>query len=365
MVSMRGSSIRDGPRGATEQLTVAKRQLRDWVEPRLSELPRGDNGAVLERQLNTELGDAGLFCGEDPEDLGCLEEVRLHWSNQFLVLVTGVSIVCGFDESAYVYSPSDEGWRRVWQVEQNTYTENEYKPQKIEAVLISDYSQANDYVMLTLGTEQWCSSNWHRVYYRAFRLGPDPNAPALIDGEERAYLGDPPEIEGSVSRDEILVEFAGHSIDSGIIVRTVVRRFRIDGEEVRRVDPLALKPRDFVDEWLTHDWSEAVFWSESANRASLNENHERLHKERVYGEFIYPPMHCPLWPDLWQVGVALSEEKKPIGEEPDGTYFLVRWRPPYVFRMVAVGDRPWSECSEEDREAEDAPRTLFPVRDWR
>jgi len=201
MVGMRGKDVADpslGPRGATPQLTVAKHQLRDWVESRLKEMPPGGDGGLLHRDLNAALDAAGLFCDREwqgrrpcPEWTlsGYLEEVEFHWSQDFLILKTGLGIECGFDESAYVYAHSDEGWKRVWQTEQNAYTEKEYKPQTIEQVLISPRNPANDYIALTLGAESWCSSVWHRVYYRAFRLGPFPDASPLLDGSQIADTG--------------------------------------------------------------------------------------------------------------------------------------------------------------------------------
>jgi hypothetical protein len=206
LIGMRGKPPDSGgPRGATPALKVAKHQLRDWAESRLKDLAlRGDEGE-LERRLNAELREAKLVCDDSPtdqptcpaEDLrGFLNPLKFRRSRSFLILQTGVGIECGFDESAYLYSWTDEGWRRVWQNEQNTYTEKEYKPQHIEAVLVSPYNRANDYVLLTLGLQPWCSSNWHDVYYRAFRLGPDASSAPLIEGEEYAYLGVDRPIQG-------------------------------------------------------------------------------------------------------------------------------------------------------------------------
>lgn len=87
--------------------------------------------------------------------------------------------------------------------------------------------------------------------------------------------------------------------------------------------------------------------------------HRKLHKDNVHGEFIYPTMHCPATPDLWQVGVDFSDSPTPIGEPPKGVYFTVRWRPPYKFSMVRVNDTPSAACSQEDREADEGSQTLF------
>jgi hypothetical protein len=227
--------------------------------------------------------------------------------------------------------------------------------------LISPYNRENHYLVLTLASESWCSSNWHRVYYRAFRLGPDLQAAPLVSGAEYAYLGshDPP-IQGSVGADDVLVEFTVGSIDSSVHSREAIRHYSITKNGVRREDPLALSPRDFVDEWIVSDWRESARWSEEANRPSMLQWHDKLKK--MTGEFIPPTMHCRNNPDLWQVG--FGDAQLSTDTELRGAYFLVRWRPPYRFGMVEVNDRPWPSCTDRDPKA-DAPRTLFPVQAWR
>jgi hypothetical protein len=359
-------------RGSGPRLTVAKHQLRDWVEGRLTGITRiADIGAV-EREANAALGKAGLFCGRnDPTKeecpdwwlMGYLEPIALKREGVFLVLITRVGIECGTDQSAYIYSWSDDGWGRTWQNEQNTYTDKDYRPQTLDAVLISPYSPTNDYVVLTLGSESWCSSNWHNVYYRAFRLGPDPDAAPLVSGYRWSFLNRDPPIQGSVTSKDVLVEFTPRSIDGGVLIRRAVLHYRLDRNDtvqpVKRIDPLALSPRDFVDEWLISEWRDAADWSETKGRVAARDWHRMLHKDLVAGEFS-PTMHCPATPDLWQVAVDFEQHEEWPPKNVKLVYFLVRWRPPYVFSMVQVNDRPSPGCAEEDRSADQTPRTLFP-----
>ena len=372
MTSMRGTQMQNiqkgAPRGATPLLTTGKHELRDWIESRLPELGERDNPAAFENQLNSELGAAALMfdaahaTAPDPwsmEYLGYLNPVRVQRRSVFIVVVTSVGIQCGEDESAYVYGWSGDGWQRVFQNEQNDYSDEGYKPQFLSDVVISPWNLSNNYVALTLGRQTSCASIWHDIYFRVYRLGGDPSARPLISGEEYANVGSDPPIRGSATPDDVLIQYNGHSIDGGIIVRQHVEHYRIDGPEPKRIQPLALRPRDFVDEWLTHEWKEAAFWSESADRRGMLALHQKLHKDNVFGEFIYPTMHCPATPDLWQVGVDFSDPPTPIGEPPKGIYFTVRWRPPYEFSMVRVSDAPTAACNQEDRDADERPQTLF------
>jgi hypothetical protein len=197
-------------------------------------------------------------------------------------------------------------------------------------------------------------SSLHNVYYRVFRLGPDPSARPLVEGAVWARIdGDPP-IHGSVAVDDVLIETTSAGGLGGMPYE-VIRHYRFEHDTVRRIDPLALCPRDFVYEWLSSEWTTAAAsWSESASRRTMLDWHERLGKRS--GEFTYPTLHCPATPDLWQVGADFGD---PLTFPLKATnYFLVRWRPPYNFSMVEVSDQPWPQCTEEDRKADEA-RTLF------
>jgi len=366
VMSMRGKPTNAGPRGATAELTNAKHLLRDWAELQVVKLPRDGDAAALQKNLNSQLRQSGLTCSWTPADkapcpdwsqLGYVGDVQFHWSSGFLVLLTGVGIECGYDESAYVYSWSNESWRRVWQNEQNAYTEKKYKPQSIEKVLISVDASGNDYIALTLGTQSWCESNWHDVYFRAFHMG--AAAAPLIDEAQLANVEDEP-LNGSVRHDDVLVEFTGQSLTSGNLIRTAVFHYRIEGNAARRIDPLALSPLDFVDEWLAAKWKEAASWSESANLTRMRAGHDQLHRS---GEPIEPTMRCPTLYNVWQVGIDFSDSAE-AGENLGKVYFLVRWTPPYVFRMVRVSNAPSPACTQKDPQADES-RTLFPTVDWR
>lgn len=316
-----------GPRGATPQLTVAKHQLLDWLDSRLAHLGEDVDVGEVQRNLNLELRDAGLSCTDDgPVKTKCPEwtlsgfagQVNVRRSAAFVVITSGVGIECGYDESAYVYSWTGEKWVRVWRNEQNIYTKDKYKPQTLHSVLISPYNRANDYLVLTLGSESWCSSNWHDVYYRVFRLGPDQQAEPLVDGSEWTGVGMRyPPILGSISADDVLIEYLGCSIDSGMLLRERVFHYQIRHGEANRTDPFALGPRDFVDEWLKTDWRESSNWSEDANRRLTLEWRRKFDKDGIAGDFLDPTLHCRARPDLWQVGVDFRADSESANPKPD------------------------------------------------
>ncbi len=364
-------------RGATPQFEAVKTLLREWVETRLLFHPRDGDDAMLGSRLNQELRGADLACqtseevienrcgaGETFNSLGFLGavEIRRQQSGQFLIVRTAIGIACGFDESAYAYEWRKDRWRRVWRGEQVVYTQEQYAPQTIHSVLISRPADRDrrDHLILSLGSRQDCVSDPQPVYYRLWRLNEDRfDAKLLMNRSELAVIGIEPPITGSVTPGAAMVEFAAPSIDIKVGSRRVVRSFVVDGEDIKRVDPVALGPRGFTEDWLTQRWVDSIAWVRPGARPLLERWHDRLHDGGApKGTFAGVTQQCSV--NRWQVGVSVQDRNKGSRD----IYFLVRWRPPYYFEMLDIRDKPWAECAENDERADEA-RTLFASQDGR
>lgn len=314
-------------------------------------LPHTGDETQLVAALNADLKAARLICEADAcpvvSMLGFVGDVTLTRLDAFLLLKTGVGIECGHDESAYLFEWTTKGWHRFWETEQNQYNEDAYKPQRLEKVLITTAGRSSDYLILTLGAMPWCTSTWHDVYFRVFRPGSTVNPKPLFEGEEYAWLGK--ELQGSATPGNVLVEYSVGSLDPAVHSRTVVRKYSTGRGRLQRIDPIALSPRDFVEEWLSRDWPEVKSWTEARNRPRLQTSHTKLHGTGTFE----PTLRCPGTPELWQVGITFQSEQSPA-------YFLVRWRRPYHFRLVDITTKANVGCTEPDRAADEGHFTLFP-----
>ncbi len=356
--------------GATPELTVAKHQLRDWIEMQLGSLKDGEQEALSAR-INEGLKAVDVAeAGDDQSLLGSVGDVHLSIEAGVLIVTSGVGILCQYDESAYAYKRMNGSWHRIWESEQLDYSPQKYAPQQIAAVHVlqpfKDGKEVGPPFVMSLGYYWGCASTWHSVQYRVWRID-SAGSKLLIDESEEAWLRAETYIVGSIGQNpmeekapvDVLVEFTARSIDSGVHNREAVRHYLIDGDRVRRVDPVALSPRDFVDEWLTRGWNESSAWTASA---LLRQWHGRLHADFVGGEFGNVTRHCQT-PDLWQVTFEPQNAQKNFEPEPK-VHFLVGWRPPYHFTMRGISDKPWPRCTQEDRQA-DEWRTLFSTQEWR
>jgi hypothetical protein len=354
--------------GGGQGLTVFKHQLRDWIESKLAALDEKGDEKALQNKINDLIKDAGLiFPGETSDNfIGHLDYITLKREGDLITLVTGVGIVCTYDESAYAYEWKDKKWNRIWMSEQTHYEKGKYFPRHISSIQILhpyDYD-LNKYVdwriILSLGYERWCYSNWHNIYWQLCRVDSSGMKPLL---DQAQYAFQPYLLTGAFIRGyehgepgEVLIEFKKQSIDDGVHNRQAVYHYKVDRDSVHRIDPIALSPRDFVDEWIKTPWKQIVAWSSSD---TLRKQHNVF--EGVTGGFLgefSPTMHCKT-PDLWQVTLNTFDEKK-INDKGSPIYFLVRWQPPYRFTMMNIRANPWPLCSQKDEPA-DEWRTLFPT----
>jgi hypothetical protein len=336
-------------RGANAQLTVAKHQLRDWIESLLLRFPESGDEAMLSDQIHAGIRDAKLFCVDFnlecyPSSRGFLDEVQVSRESGFLIVRTAVGIWCGYDYSAYLYRWAGNRWQRIWQNEQNTYTEKDYRPQMLHAVHISEPDAGGNRLLLTLGSQPGCASAFQPAYWRVWPMNARYEVQgAILDGTEVVNVASEPPIEGLLAANAVMIEFTAGGTAYGESHKAI-RHFEIRNGQARQVDPIAPTPRDFVEQWLSAPWRQSAARAETP---SLQQWHAKLHREDGMGDFPDPALRCTSGTDLWQIGTHLHEGPK--------NYYLVRWKQPWHFTMMGVSDRPYPDCTIPDPTGDEHP----------
>jgi hypothetical protein len=296
------------------EVTVAKHQIRDWVESRLASFPENGDESALSSYFLAGIAKAKLFCDDDsdcsPTALGFLDEISVNRDHGFLVVRTavGTNVRCGYDNSAYVYEWKGGRWQRFWENEQNDYSRDAYRPQMLHSVHISDAGADGARLILTLGTPTGCHGAFVPVYYRVWRTGMPGAGPALIldKSETLNDEGEPPVI-GRVTAEDLLIEFSAGGTGYGF-THKAVRHYEIHGATVTQTDPIAPTARDFVEEWLA-----------APESPELREWHAKLHRDDGQGDYPEPALRCANDPSLVEIATHLEESPE--------HYFLVRTAP--------------------------------------
>ncbi len=381
-------------RGADPLMMEVKHELRDWIEPQLLQLAdKDDQGTVettdpseLVKTINAKLTAADLTCtdprsGKDRcqvgefnfDGTGYLTGISITKSGMsvgknygVLVLETSLGIVCGFDQSASVYQWEESRWQRLIDDEQEIVPGKAYEPQILTAVYNSPQDEKTHAMsVLVLGQGTWCSSNWNVTYHRIWQAEADVRAAKLlINRKNYSFFGNEPPILGSINSTDALIEFRVGSLDGGVHSYETVRHYKLGDNAAVRVDPIALSPRSFVEEWLKSEWKEVAPWSDPPSSPELQNWHRKLHADFLLGDFL-DSRRCRT-PDTWQVGAKFDESDRKINKNQPyvGTvYFLIDWKPPYRFRIVGLDTASSTDCAEADPSA-DEDRTLFPIQEW-
>jgi hypothetical protein len=342
-----------GLHGGLPELTVAKHQLRDWIEFRLASFPENGNEVALSNDFLTGLTNAKLFC-DDPSDcvttsVGFLDQVQVAREHGLLIIMTavGTGIRCGYDYSAYIYEWRENNWRRVWENEQNDYTEGAYRPQTLHLVHISEADAGGTRLVLTLGTPAGCGGAFVPLYYRVFRVTARGAGASLIldKSETLTDEGEPPAI-GRIRPDDLLIEFSAGGTGYGLSHKAL-RHYQIRGATTTQTDPIAPTARDFVEEWLAAPWQDSMARSDSP---ALREWHEKLHRDDAQGDYPDQALRCVNDPSLVEIATHLEESPK--------HYFLVRTKEPLHFSMAGIGESPFPDCTVPYPQADKQPSLL-------
>jgi hypothetical protein len=265
----------------------AKRELVDWAEAQPWRMDRAADPARIPTRKGVE------FSRPDGEPA-------------WIQLTTRVDVACGEDTSAYLYEWSGDHWAQRFALEPGS---------PVDSLRI----QASNTLVLATGWEPACTSIWHPFFVGLYQIGAGQKT--VLEGTEN---GNPDgETVARLEPNGMRVEFTGASIDPTLGLRRHVLHYAIDASGAHRVDPLALSAQDFVDEWISSSWSDAVAWSDLA----LKTIHDQLPKRGQMGTVA----RCADYASVWQVAVALNQSWR---------YFRVSEQGEHRYRMVAVSEKP-------------------------
>lgn len=257
-----------------------------------------------------------------------------------LLVIASAALPCGADQSVFLYDWS--GGNPVRRLE--SIPDAAEFGQSAAARVSARDGQGSRLAVLTRFAVS-CVSCWNGIGYTLFRLGPG-TAPATIlqSGDQGIYYCDDWNVR--LRPDDFLLEFPGYSIDTGILIRTHVLHYRVGKDGAVRTDPVALKPQDFVDEWLTIPWNEMVSRSSASDLKQLEKWHGVLHSDTVLGDFRFV-QPCAEKPGQWLVAVDLHWVASKELPEPLPVYFLIRWEENYRFQMTGISFDRQDGCPGE------------------
>ncbi len=342
--------------------------LLSWIE---TQLPTGPSAIAIkssdwEAAMSRQLAAAGIAEKEpqvtlDPngepqpldfEDPGFVDvSVALEWKPELpemLFVTATVSVRCGGDQAVYGYRFDANGWARV--ISDHPASDFGYGA----AFEVSDAdAQGRRLLLIRRGSVQ-CASTWMGMTYSVFRMASAAGTPpvSLLSGEHGFWMGNVDNgLVFALKPDELIIELLDGSVDLGIPNRTQIHRYSfVDG--VKRLEPVALQPQDFAEEWLTRPWSEM----QSESSPKTLKWHSTLYADLVMGKYSNVLL-CAAKPDRWSIGFEITYIGKEL-KEPIDVYLRVRDLGNYRFEMEAVSDSQFEGCLGEGSPSDKHPLAL-------
>lgn len=159
--------------------------------------------------------------------------------------------------------------------------------------------------------------------------------PTVFSAADRIWLGGGDYGAISIDKDKFDVRFHGASIDPGVHDRTWVKDFSLR-DDFRRIQPVALSPRDFVDEWISSDLVPSNM-SSLRRDSGLSGARERARKGPVKYE---SAIKCTDQANHYQIALR-------VGDDDPLIYFQVIGDASSYW-MKSAGESPEEDCSGPD-----------------
>jgi hypothetical protein len=285
------------------------------IGPELARLAQADTKPISESQTVNVYGDQLRF------------DVK-EQSRDVIAIVATFDIACGDDAMLLIYGRNGESWREALRWQSGRYATVAGGLWSFDYA-VSPPDAAGHWFVAVKSVAPWCSSTWSEIRYALLRPGELPSAPKILGkSADSIWWGAEDVGTIAVTKDSADIRFHAESIDDGVHNRLWIRHFRVIGDTVERVQPVAVSPRDFVDEWIVSPWKVAKNWSLGARMTLLHAAHEIAQGEKKDEGFEFASaQRCSDMPDHFQITLAPMDESRP-------SYFQVLGRT--TFTMVSV-----------------------------
>jgi hypothetical protein len=270
-----------------------------------------------------------------------------------ILVVFNFGIVCGDDSMLLGYERSQGKWTRVlrWQSDPDR-TLNAFGD-FFEYRVVQQKGSADWLVGVAHG-HPMCTSNFGKFDLDIIQPARTGTPQKTLLHKQEIYWRDDP-VEMKRTPDGLELRDSAYSHDLNIIRRTGIYRYRISGDQITRVQPIAKNGRDFVDEWLNSPWNESKNWNLPSELVNLEASHKRIEtledpNAKETPNFTYGPVRtCSDSKAHFQVeldeGWWVEQQKDWRPDKP--AYFQIQ-EGNNSFTMLSASGQPNQHCTGPD-----------------
>jgi hypothetical protein len=325
-----------GENGPPARVPGLLRKLNSQLEMLITDTlnDRSRSGVVNEREIIAELQSAGWT--EIPpykwSAYGEISQIRFDLRSGYdpgiLVVSTELWAPCGStdpDTAIYVFQGGVRNWKLVLATDADFDVAGERRKATGMQYSLSPQDASGNWYFAIAQAPSACGPTPApaSLRYKILRLGRSPNEPRiLLDRREPLNERFEPPFRLEVQDDWFAVT-SGKERKLDGEPGVSIARYQILGDETKRMQPLALTPEDFLDEWVQLDWSEAAH--SSSQSSELQKWHSMLRalaNDSTEIEFVQRCREQGSADKLWLAGLLIDQKLNP-NSQIDRLYIAV------------------------------------------
>jgi hypothetical protein len=278
-------------------------------------------------------------------------------SPQLLRVQVSYAIECGEDTVLLLFAPEQGHWsnKLLWQSPAYKDDSGAFGDFFLTAILPG--KTPDDWRVVVAHGKPWCTSRFSGFGIDVLAPASDAAHPQILWHTNRGYSrGDfVPSLKASNDIFEFRINEDAMSFDiETAFERTVIYRYRVSGNTVTRLEPIATNGRGFVEEWLSMPWAEAKDQSLVTNTEPLQRIHHLYETSdpkdsNAYTSWTAGPVRSCATHGHYQVAFDSQLNKivpgKPGGEQdPPIPYYFQIQQVPSGYEMESAASTPDPTC---------------------
>jgi hypothetical protein len=323
-----GDDIEKGPPpkvpGLLRQLN---RELRALVIDTLND--RSRRGAPREEEITDQLHEAGWDDIPDHkwnaygEIVDITLDMKLGYEPGILIAATQLWIPCGSsdpDSAIYVFQGRAREWQLVLAADADFDPQGTSQESGIQFELSPPDANGKWFLALAHAPPS-CRLAPANLRYKLLRPGPSPDKPvALLDRHDPIVPKFDPPFEIQAEEDWFaLTRDKKRKLDGGWGIS--IARYEVSGQKVSRIQPLAVTPEDFLDEWVQLNWEDASRWTSDSSQPGLQSWHSKLNSLEFDSTEFKVVQPCPKSESsvnrTWLIDLWIDRQLNPSVQEED------------------------------------------------